>query len=410
MKKVWLVNPYGPIEGENWRDYSFNQFGKYLSANGYYVIWWTSNFAHHFKEYRCESWSDIVVNDNYVIRLVPTSSYKKNNSLGRLKKDIIFGKEAKRQFIKENRPDLIIEYLNPLTMGSPTFSYAKANDIPVIVDQMDVWPEFIEKQAPAYLRLLMHYIFTPVYLRRKSIYKNAKGYMALGKHYLQFAKQIVESNFEKPSALVYNGINIVEFRLLMSGVAPKKLSRIEKKNDDIWFVFAGTFGPSYDVKNIIKCAQRAQANNLSIKFIFAGSGPLMDDVKEAELKLNNFIYLGSLLPQQLAPVYAKCDIGLATYSAGSNVDMPDKFYDYTAAGLAVINSLTGEISEYIKEKSVGINYKGGNEESLYEAILIMSKSIATLNEMKNRSRQLGIFFDSQEQNKKLLKLIRTVLG
>ena len=47
--KIWLINPYGPIEGENWRDYRFNQFGKYLANQGHEVIWWTSNFAHHLK-------------------------------------------------------------------------------------------------------------------------------------------------------------------------------------------------------------------------------------------------------------------------------------------------------------------------------------------------------------------------
>ncbi len=32
-KTIWLVNFYGPLEGENWREYSFNQFGKCLSEN-----------------------------------------------------------------------------------------------------------------------------------------------------------------------------------------------------------------------------------------------------------------------------------------------------------------------------------------------------------------------------------------
>ena len=77
MKTIWLVNPYGPIEGENWREYSFNQFGKYLSINGFRVVWWTANFSHHFKEFRSSSWEDINVNDNFTIRLVPTNSFKK---------------------------------------------------------------------------------------------------------------------------------------------------------------------------------------------------------------------------------------------------------------------------------------------------------------------------------------------
>ena len=66
MRTIWLVNPYGPIEGENWREYSFNQFGKFLSDNGYKVIWWTANFSHHFKKYRSNGWKDIEVNENFI--------------------------------------------------------------------------------------------------------------------------------------------------------------------------------------------------------------------------------------------------------------------------------------------------------------------------------------------------------
>ena len=37
-------------------------------------------------------------------------------------------------------------------------------------------------------------------------------------------------------------------------------------------------------------------------------------------------------------------------SYGPNIDMQDEFYDYTAAGLAVVNSLKGKIREWIGKK------------------------------------------------------------
>lgn len=47
-KMIWLVNPYGPIDDEDWREYSFNQFGKYLSENGFHVNWWMAIFPAAF--------------------------------------------------------------------------------------------------------------------------------------------------------------------------------------------------------------------------------------------------------------------------------------------------------------------------------------------------------------------------
>lgn len=409
MKTIWLVNPYGPIEGENWREYSFNQFGKYLSSNGYKVIWWTANFSHHFKKYRSKGWKDIRVNDRFIIRLVPTTSYSKNIGIGRIRKDVAFSRNAMNRFKSEKLPDLIIAYENPLTMGGPAFNYAFKNNIPIIYDQMDIWPEFIVRSLKKPLSSIANLFFTPVYKKRKMIYNNLDGAIALGKHYLEFMFEISPRLKKKPNALVYNGIDVNEFRMhLNEKIEIEKIP--EKAADEIWCVFAGTLGPSYDIEGIIRCAEMCKKKNIiDIKFIIAGSGPMEEQVKKAEMQLDNLLYIGKLLPSQLIPVYGKCDIGLSTYSAGSNVDMCDKFYDYTAAGLAVINSLTGEISEHIKQKFLGVNYDVNNPSSFLEAILILQDRDKLATAKKN-SWNAGLEFDKNNQNKKLLSVVKKILN
>ena len=189
MKTVWIVGQAGPIEGENWRDYRDNQFGKYLSTErGFNVVWWTSNFSHHFKKFRSEGWKDIRVNPNYIIRLVPSSGYKKNFSVGRFRSIRVFSKNAGKQFKKENAPDLIIGNC-VMTKGYPIFQYANSHNIPVIVDQKDIWPEFIEKNAGKLAKIL-HLLFSPLYRSRKKNYSEAGGYVALGRNYLDFVRSV----------------------------------------------------------------------------------------------------------------------------------------------------------------------------------------------------------------------------
>ncbi|TNJ66753.1 glycosyltransferase family 4 protein [Paenibacillus hemerocallicola] len=407
MKTVWLVNPYGPIEGENWRAYSFNQFGKFLSNQGFKVVWWTSNFAHHFKEFRSEGSKDITVNDNFIIRLVQTTSYKKNFSFGRFRKDIVFAKNAYKEFKVGRRPDIIISADNPLTMKYPSFKFAKDHNIPIIYDQMDLWPEFIENVAGNGMSKLLHILFKPVYKQRKKNYQQLDGVIALGKNYLEKAKEIEQSLENKPQALIYNGIDVMKFREKL--VNSIKIGSIPQKGEkDIWCVFAGTLGPSYDIETIIKCAKRlSKDGNNHVRFIVAGSGPLEDIVVRADSELINFNYIGKLLPDELIPIYGKCDIGLATYSSMSNVDMPDKFYDYTAAGLAIINSLNGEIFEHIEEQKIGYNYLPGNLDDFYRVIQNLSDE-EQLGQCKKRSFELAIKFDENIQNEKLLKLINLI--
>ena len=145
------------------------------------------------------------------------------------------------------------------------------------------------------------------------------------------------------------------------------------------------------------------------KFIIAGSGPFEEEVLVAERKLNNIIYVGKLLPTELIPIYGKCDIGLSTYSSGSNVDMCDKFYDYLAAGLAIVNSLKGEISEHIANQNLGVNYAAGNMDDFRKALLKLENT-DILMKIKSNSMNLGIFFDKNNQNEKLLKVIDLVLN
>lgn len=408
MRTVWLVNPYGPIEGENWREYSFNQFGKYLSQHGFSVIWWTANFSHHFKEFRSESWNDIKVNENFIIRLVPTNSYKKNISIGRFWKDYIFGINAMRRFEEEIKPDLIIASENPMCMGKPAFEYAHKHGIPIIYDQMDIWPEFLIRVLPRPLSFLVDFCMRPVYWKRKRIYENLDGAIALGKHYLEFMFSVSPSLKNKPNALVYNGIDVADFRTHLSGkIINEKIP--EKTEREIWCIFAGTLGPSYDIQGIIESAKRLNEEGIKeFKIIIAGSGPLEEIVKNADENLDNLIYIGKLLPSELIPIYGKCDIGLSAYSSGSNVDMCDKFYDYTAAGLAIVNSLKGEVSEHISEKGLGKNYDVLKQGSLYEALLYF-EDMEKLKTSKENSFLNGIIFDMNKQNENLCRVVNEVL-
>lgn len=406
MKTIWLINPYGPIEGENWREYSFNQFGKFLSANGFHVIWWTASFSHHFKKYRSDGWKDIGVNKNYIIRLVPTNSYKKNISIGRFRKDIVFGRNVLERVKKEEKPDIILAAENPMCMGKPGYEYAKENHVPIIYDQMDIWPEFLVNVLPTPVDKIANLLLWRVYKKRKTIYENLDGAIALGKHYLDFMFEVSSSLRNKPNALVYNGIDVEAFRShLAEPIKHEKVPK-QKTDNEVWCVFAGTLGPSYDIEGIIGAATKLEEEN--IKFFIAGSGPKEEIVKDAEQRLSNLFYLGKLLPEELIPVYGKCDIGLSAYSAGSNVDMCDKFYDYTAAGLVVINSLTGEVSEHIRDKELGENYQAGNEEELKKAIKKYTNH-GYLQRIKANSYNAGTLFDMKNQNEKLLNIINQVL-
>ena len=405
-KKIWIVYPYGNIAGEDYREMRYVMFGKELARNGYNVIWWTANFNHGTKEFRCEGYKTVNVCENFNIILVPTRAYSKNISLGRVNFEKKFVLNLNKSFKKEDKPDLIITSGTGLFSAfRPIWPYMKKKNVPVIFDIMDVHMinEYVKKNK----KILYPFVkcFTKLNeLRERGFYKNVAAVSGLGRNQLEIAKKRT-GNRNIPSCLVYNGIYVDEFRKHINDDLPFELPN--KKEGDVWCVYAGSLGPSYNIESIVRCAEHFK-NSQSIKFIIAGNGPQKELLIQKQKELDNIIYLGSVKPEFLAAIYNKCDIGLCPFASFSTVDMPDKFYDYCAGGLAVINSLTGEISTYIKDYEIGINYNANDENGLLDSLKSIISNKNLLPEYKSNSYNLGPEFDMNNQLKGLVRIIEEV--
>lgn len=407
MKKIWLINPYGPIPTEEWRDYSFSIFGKYLAEQGYEVIWWTSNFSHHFKEYRSKGLEDIDITPGFKVRLIPTTKYKNNIGLGRIIRDWVFSIRTYQMGKKEESPDLIIYYESQLCLGYAAPALAKFHNCPLVYDQMDLWPELMIDSSPKYIQGFLRLILYPVFVKRKKVFKNLNGLIALAQPYLDHVLKIAPNIEEKPNEVIYNGINVSEFRLKMLRKSPVDLSKVNTNN--IKIIFAGSLGPSYDIYSILDVAKKINKQNLPISILIAGDGPARSDVEKAHEALPNLHYFGKMKPDELCTVFNICDIGLAAYGSSSNVEMPDKFYDYTAASLAIICSLKGEVLQKVVNHKVGLEYEGGNPDSLLDAIIKFSSGELDIEQFKINSFNLANEFSSESQNKKLLSFVEAML-
>lgn len=410
---IILVNPYGPIPipEEKWREYRFTIIGNFLSSLGHDVTWYTSSFSHHFKKQRSEGWKDIIINDNFKITLVPTPGYKSNVSFGRIYRDLVFSYKLYKRKLK-NKPDLVIYSESPLSFGYAGYKIARRENVPVIFDQMDLWPELIVNSFPQKVQGLINTLFYPVYKNRKNIYQDLDGFISLATPYLEIPLCIANNLKSKPHDVIYNGIDVEEFR---RDVKPDEilLSLLPEKQDkDIWFTFAGTLGPSYDILNLLEVAKTIENKEIcNVKFLIAGDGPLRKNVEDyvSISKAGIVKYLGKLKPENLSYLYSRSDVGLSIYTSISNVEMPDKFYDYTAAGLAVINSLKGEVGCFVVKEKAGVNYEPGNKESLLEAILYLVENRDKRKEFAQNSNRIGQLFDKNYQIKKLGPIIDEVM-
>jgi len=408
--QIWLVNPYGPIPSESWRDYSFTMMADALTAAGHDVVWWTSNFSHHFKKYRSSGWQDVDVNDRFVLRLVPTTAYKNNVGLGRVLRDLVFGIRAYQKGKSLPAPDCIIYSESPLTFGYAGYMLSRHHKCPVIYHQMDLWPELIERAFPAFLQPVLKVLFAPVYLNRKMIYGRLDAVLALAKPYLEVPLNEAPVLRSRPNQIIYNGIDVEKFRRSMTALALPEGLLPDKVPGEVRAVFAGSLGPSYDILTLLKVAERLEGSDSKLRIVIAGDGPLRKEVEAyvADPNHTRLYYVGKLPPELLAPLYNVCDIGLCAYSTRSNVEMPDKIYDYTAAGLAVVNSLRGEVGQVVKDNGIGLQYAGGDLEDLFLKLETIANDPGLRQAMAKKSFEAGMSYDQHVQYGKLVDVVQKV--
>lgn len=405
--KIWIINPYGNLPGEGWRDYRSTLLANALISKGYVVTWWVSNFEHRSKQFRSESWEEIKVNDNFNIKLVPSTSYESHISIKRVLYERNFAKNLRKKVFEINeKPDLIILAEPALFISDIVLDIVNRFKVPLLVDILDLWPELFNIILPNKLNFLGKFLLAPLYWRRNKLFRAADGIVGATNDYLKVATSVNNTKFRK---VVYLGIDLTE-KKKDSNSFFNSLNLVKDKKE-LWVIYAGTLGDNYDIKTIIECAKKIETQNLFIKIFIAGDGPLSFFLEE-QIELNNLeqiIYLGRMEINDLVFFYSKCDIALSSYVNGSTVSMPVKAFDYLAAGLPLVNSLNRELGDFVNTYKIGLQYQSENFEDMFNCLIYLYENPVELNNMKLNAKELAKRFDVQIQYENYVNLVDELL-
>lgn len=408
--KLWIINPYGNIPGEGWRAYRETLLAEALAAQGHEVVWWVSNFEHRSKTFRTNSWQDIVVSERFLIRIVPSTSYRTHISLARIRYERNYARNLRNRALADGqKPDVIVlAEPAPFTSGI-IMEVVRATGARLVVDIIDLWPELFALALPRWLRASSRLFFLPLAWRRAWLFRQADAFLAVSSDYLALAQSHAA---EVPAIVVYWGLDLRAFRgpdrhdvrISLPGL-PSKLP------NEIWGIYAGTLGDNYDLRTIMGCAERIQMAGLSIRIVIAGEGPLREYVEQTirERCLTGVMYLGPVHSESLRYLYQLCDFALSSYVAGSTVSMPIKAFDYLAAGLPIINSLGRDLGALVAQEQVGLQYKPEDAEDLFKAVTTMAQDSDLRRTARSNALKVVQEFDSRVQYQKAVALIESLL-
>lgn len=245
--------------------------------------------------------------------------------------------------------DLVFATTTPLTAGIPGIFARWTRWKPFVFEVRDLWPE---------LPKAMGVIRNPIILGLMSIlewtsYRSAHRCVALSPGIAEgiAARGVTKSRI----AMVPNGCDLEIF-------APAEQANWRPNgvaDTDLLAIFTGTQGQANGLDALLNAAAVLKSRGRAdIKIAIVGDGKLKPALMQraAAEGLDNVIFHDPVNKLKLAGLMASADIGiqcLANVPAFYYGTSPNKFFDYIAAGLPVLNNYPGWLAELIAKFDCG---------------------------------------------------------
>lgn len=274
--------------------------------------------------------------------------FSNTQSLAQRSKNFIYFAIKSVKFALVEDYDLIFATTTPLTASIPGILAKWLRRKPFVFEVRDLWPE---------LPKAMGVIKNPIILWLMSLlewvsYHSADRLIGLSPGIVD---GIISRGIKREKvAMIPNGCDLDIFAIEPNGWRPEGVSKT-----DMMAVFTGTHGLANGLDAIIDVALELQnRKQQEIKLVLVGNGMKKESLQKRakELNLSNVIFHDPVDKTKLAGLMSGADIGLqilANIPAFYYGTSPNKFFDYIAAGLPVLNNYPGWLAELIKQEDAG---------------------------------------------------------
>ena len=288
--------------------------------------------------------------------------------------------------------DLVFATSTPLTAGIPGIFARWLRGKRFVFEVRDLWPELPRE---------MGVIKNPVILWMMSVlewasYRSAHACVGLSPGIVEGIKKRGVNN--NKITMIPNGCDLDLFST--KDIKPRRPDGVE--DSDLLAVFTGTHGLANGVDAALNAAvELLKRNRTDIKFCFIGQGKEKASlVKRAkDDNLHNCIFLDSVPKTELVSYLKGADIGLQmlrnipVFYYGTS---PNKFFDYIAVGLPVLNNYPGWLADMIEKNNTGFAIPPDDITSYVDALEYAADNRDKLVEMGIKSKKLANQFDREK--------------
>jgi glycosyltransferase involved in cell wall biosynthesis len=249
--------------------------------------------------------------------------------------------------------DLLFATSTPLTAAIPGIAMRVLKPGKRFVFEVrDLWPEL-----PRAMGMKNPLILGGMSVLEKLSYLAMDGGVALSPGIREGMRRRCRA--KTPIELVPNGCDLDLFQPSHAEFDPSRLPEGYPR-EGLRCVFTGAHGQANGLDAVLDAAKvLLERGRKDIHLIFVGDGKLKPRLLERKKLecLDNCLFFDRLPKDQLNEVMAQTDTGLmilANYPAFYFGTSPNKFFDYIASGLPVLNNYPGWLAELINENACGV--------------------------------------------------------
>ena len=249
------------------------------------------------------------------------------------------------------RADCIICHIERESGGAyEAVKYGKKNNVPVIIDIRDLWPDIFNHNLPKILSIVASPYIKYMDIKTKYIMKNCYAINGTSSDILDWGLKKANRKKRKYDRYFYIGYNNTvtkdnnDFKKCL--INPKKFN----------ISFFATINNQFNYNLIYELASMMNEKDSDVVFNICGDGPQFDLLKNKVKNLENVKLFGWTEKKDLQNILFNSKIGFAPYKDTFDFQMSvsNKFAEYIAYGLPVIITCEGNMKKILEKNNCGI--------------------------------------------------------
>lgn len=351
---IWLLQASEPmpVVNKNERLLRMGMIGEELNKRKWNITWFSSTFDHFNKKQIYDEDKIIKVNKNYKLILYHTMSYYKNISIARIINHKILAMKFRRKSKDIKKPDIIYVSFPTIDFAEEAVKYGKKNNVPVIVDVRDLWPDIFYHNLHGIKKIIALPYIQLMQYKTKKIMKDAYAINSISQPMLDLELDKADRVQSENDRFFYIGYD-----------KPKLKKNNNKKLNNKYFnvSFFGTINNQFNYDIIVDVAKKLQCEGVIINI--CGDGPQFNELKGKVDGVENIKLYGWLNREKLNSVLSNSQIGLAPYknTFDFNMSVSNKFAEYISYGLPIVITSEGYMKSILEEHKCGISSMNPDE-------------------------------------------------